>query len=136
MQHAGKKNHKLSQTIQFKRKKMMNMDEIVCFICDENGYFAKKCKNCKGKKNQPRQKSINVTIGDPSRSRYGNSSCIYIYIYSIFQYNDWWIDSRANIHVCSDIFMFSSYQVGQHSTVIMEWRTSRMLLYLVLVWLI
>jgi hypothetical protein len=84
---------------------MMNMDDIVCFVCGENGHFAKKCKNCKGKKNQSGQKSTNVTIGDPSGSWYGNSECVFF----VCQSNDWWIDIGANIHVCSGISMFSSY---------------------------
>jgi hypothetical protein len=48
------------------------MDEVVCLACGENGHFTKKCKNRKGKKNQPGQKYSNVTISDPSRSRYIN----------------------------------------------------------------
>jgi predicted nucleic acid binding AN1-type Zn finger protein len=51
MQHAGKNKQKAVQTTQFKKKKM-NMDEVVCFVCGETGHFAKKCKNRKGKKNQ------------------------------------------------------------------------------------
>jgi len=81
----------------------MNMDEVVCFICGENGHFAKKCKNHKGKKNQPGHKSTNVTIGNPSGSGYNN----YLpSVFSVFQSNDWWIDTGANIHVCTDISMF------------------------------
>ena len=104
VQHAGKKNMKSSPTTQFKKKKM-NKDEVVCYVCSENGHFAKKCKNRKGKKNQPGQKSANVTIGDPSGSRYGNLPSIFF----ICQSNDWWIDTGANIHVCTNISMFSSY---------------------------
>jgi hypothetical protein len=78
MQHAGKKNNKPNQTTQFNKKKM-NMAEIVCIVCDENGHFTKKCKNRKGKKNQSRQKSANVTIGNPNGSMYGNL----LYVFSI-----------------------------------------------------
>ena len=102
MQQARKNKQKANQTTQFKKKKM-NMDEVVCFFCGETGHFAKKCKNRKGKKNQQGQKSTNVTIGDPSRSRYGNSLPS---IFSVYQSNDWWIDTVANIHVCPDISMF------------------------------
>ncbi|CAD6240673.1 unnamed protein product [Miscanthus lutarioriparius] len=52
MRQAGKNKHKAIQTTHFKKKKM-NMDEVVCFVCGETGQFAKKCKNRKGKKNQP-----------------------------------------------------------------------------------
>jgi hypothetical protein len=50
MQQAGKNKQKSNQTTQFKKKKM-NMDEVVCFLCSEIEHFNKKCKNCKGKKN-------------------------------------------------------------------------------------
>ena len=51
MQQAGKNKQKANQTTQFKKKKM-NMDEVVCFVCGETGHFAKKRKNRKGNKNQ------------------------------------------------------------------------------------
>jgi hypothetical protein len=105
MQHAGKKNYKPKQTTQFKKNMMINMDEVVCFVCGENEHFIK-CRNRKDKKNQPGQKSANVTIGDPRGSGYDNLS----YIFSICQSNDWWIDTRVNIHVCIDISIFSSYE--------------------------
>jgi hypothetical protein len=56
-----------------------------------------------------------VTIGDPSRSGYGNLSSVC----SICQSNDWWIGIGVNIHVCTDISMLSSYQVARGSTVMM-----------------
>ena len=87
----------------------MNMDEVVCFVCGETGHFAKKFKNRKGKKNQPVQKSASVTIGDPCGSGYGN---LLPSTFSVCQSNDWWIDTRANINVWTDISIFSSYQVA------------------------
>jgi hypothetical protein len=33
-------------------------------------------------------------------------------VLSVFLSPEWWIDTRSNIHVCADISMFSSYQVG------------------------
>ena len=78
----------------------------MCYVCGENGHFAKKCHNRKGKKIQQGQKSANVTIGDPSGgSGYGNLPSVF----SVCQSNDWWIDTGANIHICADISMFSSY---------------------------
>jgi hypothetical protein len=50
-----------------------------------------------------------VTIGDLSRSGYGN---LLPSTFSVCQSNDWWIDTGANIHVCTDISMFLSYQVA------------------------
>jgi len=36
------------------------------------------------------------------------------------QANDWWIDTGANIHVCSNLSLFSNYQVLGSRTVTME----------------
>jgi hypothetical protein len=32
---------------------------------------------------------------------------------------EWWIDTGANIHICADISMFSSYQVGGTTSLLM-----------------
>ena len=40
-------------------------------------------------------------------------------VLSIFQSPCWWIDTGANVHVCSDISMFTSYQVARDSSVLM-----------------
>jgi hypothetical protein len=37
----------------------------------------------------------------------------------VFQFTTWWLDSGANVHVCSDVSLFSSYQVTRDSFVIM-----------------
>lgn len=36
------------------------------------------------------------------------------------QSTSWWIDIEANVHVCADISIFSSYQVAQDSSVLMR----------------
>ena len=40
-------------------------------------------------------------------------------ILSVFQSPSWWVDTGANIHVCADISMFSSYHGLQGSSVLM-----------------
>jgi hypothetical protein len=37
----------------------------------------------------------------------------------VFQFTTWWLDSGANVHVCYDVSLFSSYQVTRDSFVIM-----------------
>jgi len=108
MQQTIKNKQKVVQTTQFK-KKMMNMDEVMCFVCGESRQFGKKCKNRKGKKNQQGEKFANVTIGDPSGSMYINSLPSAFFV---CQSNDWSINTGVNIHVFTDISMFSSYQVA------------------------
>ena len=50
-----------------------------------------------------------MVIGEPSggTSGYGNPSPI---VLSVCQSPEWWIDTGANVHVCADISLFSSYQ--------------------------
>jgi hypothetical protein len=31
-------------------------------------------------------------------------------VLSVFQSTEWWVDTGANVHVCADISMFTSYQ--------------------------
>jgi hypothetical protein len=40
-------------------------------------------------------------------------------VLSVCHSPNWWIDTGANVHVCSDISMFSSYQVTGTSSVLM-----------------
>jgi hypothetical protein len=49
-------------------------------------------------------------------SRYGN---LLHTVLSVFNSPDWWIDTGANIHVCADKSLFSSYQVGRAASLLM-----------------
>jgi hypothetical protein len=49
-------------------------------------------------------------------SGYGNSLPT---ILSICHSPEWWTDTRANIHVCADVSLFSSYQVGENGALLM-----------------
>ena len=40
-------------------------------------------------------------------------------VLSVCHSPDWWIDTGANVHVCADISLFSSYQVAWTSSVLM-----------------
>jgi len=56
-----------------------------------------------------------VGTTDARTAGYGN-------MYSIFstcQSTDWWVDTGANIHVCADMSLFSSYQVTRGGVVLM-----------------
>jgi hypothetical protein len=60
---------------------------------------------------------VNIVISNSEggTSGYGNL----LYILSVFQSTTWWLDSGANVHVCSDASLFSSYQVTQDSSMMM-----------------
>ena len=82
----------------FKKKKNGS-----CFVCDSPDHFAAKCPNRKGKK------SANMIISEPGgTSGYDN---LLPTVLSVFCSPDWWVDTGANIHVCADASLFSSYQV-------------------------
>jgi hypothetical protein len=57
-----------------------------------------------------------VSSSGGGTSGYGNLP----YVLSVFQSTTWWLDSGANVHVCSNALLFSSYQVTRDSSVLME----------------
>jgi hypothetical protein len=86
-------------------------------VCGSPDHWAKKYLNRKGRKPQPEQKTVNMVVSSSGggTSGYGNLP----YVLSVFQSITWWLDSGANIHVCSDASLFSSYQVTRDSFVVM-----------------
>ena len=85
-------------------------------IVSENttpGHYAKDCPDGKWK---PKKKSANMIEADGETSGYDN--LLYI-VLLVFHSPDWWVDIGANIHVCADISLFSSYQVGRTSSLLM-----------------
>ena len=61
-------------------------------------------------------KSVNVTLSNNDAAYgYGNLFTIL----SVCQSTDWWVDTGANIHVCADVPLFSSYQVARDCSVLM-----------------
>jgi hypothetical protein len=86
-------------------------------VCGSPDHWAKKCPNRKARKPQSEKKTSNLIVsssGDGT-SGYGNLP----YVFSVFQSITWWLDSGANVHVCSDASLFSSYQVTQDSSMLM-----------------
>jgi hypothetical protein len=87
-------------------------------VCGSTNHWAMKCPNRKGRKPQPEQKTMNMVISNSGDgpSGYGNLPCVL----SVFQSTTWWLDSGANVYMCSDASLFSSYQVARDSSVMME----------------
>ena len=87
---------KTKQTTTFKKKK-----KEACYVCASKEHFAAKCPEHKGKK------SANMVISEPGgTSGYGNLLPTGL---SVLCSPEWWMDTGANIHVCADISLFSSY---------------------------
>jgi hypothetical protein len=118
-------NNKPKQTTTFKKKKKKKKkkdeeeeEDEGCFMCGSPDHWAKKCPNYKGRKRQPEQKTTNMVVSNfgGGTSGYGNL----LSVLSVFQSTSWWFDTSANIHVCSDASLFSSYQVVRDSFMMME----------------
>jgi hypothetical protein len=63
---------------------------------------------------QKKDKTINVVTAS------NTDGCGNLFtVLSVFQSPCWWIDTGANIHVCADISMFTSYQATRVSSVLM-----------------
>ena len=81
-------------------------------------HWAPKCPNCFEEcEHEKSGKSANVVIGDTDMKKSGYG--IFPTILSVFQSPYWLIDTGANVHVCADASMFSSYQVTGTSPVLM-----------------
>ena len=100
-----------NQTTDFKKKK--NIKKGSCFVCENPSYWAKDCPDRKDKY----KKSTNVIVAstDGGTSGYDNLPSVL----SVCHLPDWWIDTGANIHVCADISLFSSYQIARTCSVLM-----------------
>jgi transposase InsO family protein len=64
------------------------------------------------------KKSSNMVINETGggTSGYGNPLP---YVFSVCNSPEWWMDSGANIHVCADISLFTSFQVGRTGALLM-----------------
>jgi hypothetical protein len=98
-------NNKPKQTTTFKKKKK-NKEDGGCFVCGSPGHWTKKCPNHKGRKHQPEQKTTNMVVSSSEGETSGYDNLPYVLL--VFQSTTWWLDSGANVHVCSDASLFFS----------------------------
>nr|KYP31709.1 Retrovirus-related Pol polyprotein from transposon TNT 1-94 [Cajanus cajan] len=102
----------------YKPKSKIQGNESFCFVCGRNNHFAKDCFHRRRQpkditsdpksSSQPQANVITANASSDSPSnRYHVTSPELNFIYNS---NDWWIDSGANVHVCADKKLFSSYQ--------------------------
>jgi hypothetical protein len=113
-QNKQESTNKLVQTTQFK-KKNNNKGKGGCFICGSDQHWARECPDRKFTQDKKSAKVVTTESRDGT-SGYGNSL---LFVLSVCNSPEWWMDSGANIHVCADASMFSSYQVGKSSALLM-----------------
>jgi hypothetical protein len=106
------KSNKSNKTTNFKKKK--NKAKLTYFACGETCHFAKDCldrAHRRGKKG-----NVNTLVASNEGDK---GYCNLPFIFSVFQSPSWWLDTGANVHVCSNINLFSSYQGARDSSVLM-----------------
>ena len=120
--HPHSKNmkaaHKPVKTTTFKKKKTTN-SKGGCYTCGDGGHFARDYPNRADRKAKANpgtgSKDVNMMTLGSNEDGYGNVCTVL----SVFQFMSWWFDTGANVHVCADISLFSSYQAIQGSSVLM-----------------
>jgi hypothetical protein len=98
MQDGGK----LKKTTNF--KKNTRKDNRACFVCGKGGHLVKDCHHRKTQIGGQQKKVVNMTIGKNNGDEadpfgYGNLPSVF----SPIQSTNWWVDTGANVHVCSDL---------------------------------
>jgi len=74
---------------------------------------------CPDRKFKQEEKAANMVVSEAKggTSRYGNSLHT---VLSVCHSPEWWMDTGANINVCADACLFSSYQAGGTGALLME----------------
>jgi hypothetical protein len=88
-------------------------------VCGKGGHLAKYCRYHKTQIDGQLKKIVNVTVGknngdETNPSEYGNLP----FVFSAIQSSDWCVDTGVNVHVCSDLSLFSSYQEAWSSSIL------------------
>src|SRR4051812_13894427 len=111
--HKGKTSVQQNTNFKKKGKKTFKKDKKkdVCFTSGLEEHWANKCPN---KFKKPAANMI-VSNNDNGAPGYGNLFTVFSVNHSTY----WWIDTGANIYVCADISLFSSYRVIGNRSVLM-----------------
>jgi hypothetical protein len=102
--HKNKKEKKErpKQTTNSKKKK--EKESQGCFVCGGMEHWTSQCPDDKFKQEKKSVNMINSEAG--GISGYGN---LLPTVLLVCKSPEWWLDIDANVHVCADISLFSSY---------------------------
>jgi hypothetical protein len=106
-------NSKPKQTTTFKKKK--NNKDAGYFVCESDEHWANSYPDRKFKQEK---KSANMVISEAEEITSGYDNSLHI-VLLVCHLPEWCMDTGANIHVCADAFLFSSYQVGGTGALLM-----------------
>ena len=93
----------LSKIAQFKKKN--NKKGGGCFVCRSDEHWASVCPDRKYKQEK---KSANMVISETGGETSGYVNSLSFVLFVCLS-PEWWMDSGANIYVCADISLFTSY---------------------------
>ena len=114
--HAAQRKKKNKPAVKPKaatfKKKGKEKENGLCFVCGASDHWAKECPDRKDKQ----KKSANMVVSESGGSGYGNHLPT---VFSVCLSPEWWVDTGANIHVCSDVSLFSSYQEQRGCSLLM-----------------
>jgi hypothetical protein len=111
--HNNKKNKQHNttepkQAASFKRKNK----GAGCLVCGSSDHWAITCPGHKfkqEKKPSQEKKTTNMIVSETVEGTLGYGNLLPT-ILSVCQSPEWWTDTGANMHVCANIYLFSSYQ--------------------------
>ncbi|WVZ51499.1 LOW QUALITY PROTEIN: hypothetical protein U9M48_002643 [Paspalum notatum var. saurae] len=103
---------KPKQTATFKKEKTKKGG---CFVCGSTEHWASACLD---RKFNQEKKSANMVVSGAGKGTFGYGNSLPT-VLSVCHSPEWWADTGANIHVCADISLFSSYLVGGTGALLM-----------------
>jgi hypothetical protein len=118
--------NKASHSTNFKKK--TDKKKGACHVCGEPDHWAPNCPNRYDKRGNSGKTANVVIAGDTEMKDVGYG--IFPTVISVCNSHGWWIDTGANVHVCSDVSLFYYYQVARTCSVLMG--TAHVLLSMVL----
>jgi len=107
---TNQRQHTSLSGLLLSRRRILQIPKELATRAVKGGHFARDCPNRADRKAKANHgsggsKDVNMTTLGSTEDGYGNLSTVL----SVFQSISWWFDTGANVHVCADISLFSSY---------------------------